>query len=480
MTQAVPLCAQAAPKPAAKATAKPAPKTPPPGYEEAKFVLPPASYESYQPVKKDSTAPEWKSRGVVFLPKGSVNVALHKPVTSSDDAPIIGDLTLITDGEKGAEDGRWVELMPGTQWVQIDLQKAFNIHAVLLWHYWGERQRVYRDVIIRLADNADFTKNVRTVYNNDDDNSSGLGKGTDREYYEAAQGGWIPIKAQKARFVRLYSRGNSSDPQNQYIEAEVWATPIKATKTAPKIPISRKAVSAPHTAPFLLPKPSYYRPVPRKSATGFAPVTLPPAPKKAPPGYEIARFRLPSPPYISRLSSPGTMASFPRFEPRGPVYLPKGSKNVALHKPVTASDDAPIIGDLTLITNGEKGEEEGQWVELGPSTQWVQVDLEKTFDIHGVLLWHYFGESRVYRDVVVQLSDDPDFMKNVRTVYNNDADNSSGLGPGKDREYYEAAQGGWIPIKAQKARFVRFYSRGSTSDPQNQYIEAEVWATPTK
>lgn len=191
-------------------------------------------------------------------------------------------------------------------------------------------------------------------------------------------------------------------------------------------------------------------------------------------GMAVATFVLPKPSYLGTPKQIKDTTALP-FQKRMPILLPMGATNLALHKKVTSSDDAPIIGDLTLITNGEKGAEEGQWVELGPSTQWVQIDLEKTAAIYGVLLWHYHGESRVYRDVVVQLADDPDFVTNVRTVYNNDKDNTSGLGAGKDREFYESYQGQWIPIAGLKARYVRFYSRGNTSDPQNQYIEAEVW-----
>lgn len=162
--------------------------------------------------------------------------------------------------------------------------------------------------------------------------------------------------------------------------------------------------------------------------------------------------------------------------PRVPIYLPKGAANIALHKPVTASDDLPIIGTLAQITDGDKKGTEGSWVEFGPGTQWVQIDLQKVSTLYGALLWHYHGEVRVYRDIVVQVADDADFVTNVRTLYNNDQDNSSGLGAGKDREFYGTFQGQWIGFKQPvKARYIRFYSRGNSSDPQNQYIEAEVW-----
>ena len=53
--------------------------------------------------------------------EGVTNLALKKKVTSSDMAPIIGELELVTDGDKEGADGSFVELGPGKQWVQIDL-----------------------------------------------------------------------------------------------------------------------------------------------------------------------------------------------------------------------------------------------------------------------------------------------------------------------------------------------------------------------
>ena len=47
----------------------------------------------------------------------------------------------------------------------------------------------------------------------------------------------------------------------------------------------------------------------------------------------------------------------------------------------------------------------------------------------------------MYHDVVIQVSDDPEFKSGVRTVFNNDHDNSAKLGQGKDRAYIESYQG---------------------------------------
>ena len=45
-----------------------------------------------------------------------------------------------------------------------------------------------------------------------------------------------------------------------------------------------------------------------------------------------------------------------------------------------------------------------------------------------ILFWHFHKTPRVYFDVIVQVADDAAFSKNVRTVFNNDHDNSSKLG----------------------------------------------------
>ncbi len=216
---------------------RPAPPAaqPLPGTMAAPFALPPPVYQGMPRQIVSTTAPPYKPRGPIILPKGAFNVGRGKPVTSSDDFPIIGALSMVTDGDKGPNEGSWVELGPGPQWIQIDLQKPTTIYGLLIWHYSGET-RVYRDVIIQIADDADFKKNVRTVYNNDRDNSSGLGVGKDSEFYETREGQWIALNSLKARYIRLYSRGNSSDPQNQYTEVEVWGASVSTAppKATPK------------------------------------------------------------------------------------------------------------------------------------------------------------------------------------------------------------------------------------------------------
>jgi hypothetical protein len=145
-----------------------------------------------------------------------------------------------------------------------------------------------------------------------------------------------------------------------------------------------------------------------------------------------------------------------------------------------SSDKEPVIGETAFVTDGKKSGEDGYYVELGPMLQWVQVDLGKSQELQAIVAWHYHSQARVYRDVVVQVSDDKDFVSGVTTVFNNDHDNSSGLGAGRDKEYIETFDGKLFDPKGVKARYVRLYSGGNTSNDMNHYVEVEVYGLTAK
>jgi len=170
----------------------------------------------------------------------------------------------------------------------------------------------------------------------------------------------------------------------------------------------------------------------------------------------------------------------PTGRPRPPFLAPAGTKNVSEGKPVSSSDEEPIIGEIEMITDGDKEAADGSYVELGPFLQSVTIDLEARHHIYAIVVWHYHKQARVYYDVVAQAADDRDFITNVKTLFNNDIDNSAGLGVGKDKHYTETNEGKLIDAKGVKARYVRLYSRGNTSNDLNHYIEVEVYATPAK
>ena len=168
----------------------------------------------------------------------------------------------------------------------------------------------------------------------------------------------------------------------------------------------------------------------------------------------------------------------PRTGPRPEFLVPKGTKNLALKKPVTGSDSEPLLGDLSLLTDGDKNGEEGSYTEFGPGKQWVQIDLGVARPLHVVAVWRFHSQARVYKAIVVQISDDPTFKKDVTTVWNSDIDNVHGFGIGKDPVHIETYEGRLIDAKGVTGRYVRLYSNGSTSSDLNHYIEIEVYGTP--
>lgn len=165
---------------------------------------------------------------------------------------------------------------------------------------------------------------------------------------------------------------------------------------------------------------------------------------------------------------------------RDDFMVPAGTELLSAGKPVTSSDEFPIIGELDFVTDGDKTGMDGSFVELGPGPQWVQIDLEASSPLAAIVVWHFHSQARVYHDFVVQVSDDPEFKSGVTTLYNTDDDNSAGLGVGKDLNYIESNMGRIVDAKGIKARYVRLYSNGNTSNELNHYCEVEVYGTPSK
>lgn len=199
---------------------------PGPGKEELKLKLPkPMFIGTPTNIKSANLEPiTGKSRPPFFVPTGTLLLSAKKPVTSSDSAPVIGELDMVNDGEKAGGDGYFIELGPGVQWVQIDLGASHPLSAILTWHYHSQA-RVYHDVIVQVSDDAAFKNGVTTVFNNDHDNSSKMTAGKDKEYIEVAEGKLIDPKGAKGRYVRLYSKGNTTNDLNHYVEVEVYGLP---------------------------------------------------------------------------------------------------------------------------------------------------------------------------------------------------------------------------------------------------------------
>jgi hypothetical protein len=205
------------------------------------------------------------------------------------------------------------------------------------------------------------------------------------------------------------------------------------------------------------------------------------AARKVPAGKMVAiQIELPAPAFRGT-PKPGTEPHVekPLGKPRPPFFAPEGTVNLARGKPVTTSDLVPLAGEVDYVTDGDKEASDFGCLELHPGRQWVQIDLGQKSAIYAVVVWHNHAEARVYRDVIVQVSDDPDFL-DAQTVFNNDYDNSSGMGVGPDMGYVETSEGKLIDCQGVEGRYVRLWSNGNHIDDKNHYTEVEVYGRPVQ
>ena len=162
-----------------------------------------------------------------MVPPGVGNIALNRPVTCSmEDFPIIGELEQITDGIKKSGEFDFVELDFGPQWVQIDMGREAVVFAVAIWHYY-KNPVVYNDVIVQLSNDPGFESEVITLFNNDHDNSSKLGAGTDTAYCarwwsELVDARGDDLNGTRGRYVRVYTNGGAADEDTRFVEIAVY------------------------------------------------------------------------------------------------------------------------------------------------------------------------------------------------------------------------------------------------------------------
>ena len=192
--------------------------------------------------------------------------------------------------------------------------------------------------------------------------------------------------------------------------------------------------------------------------------------KLPPPAFKGTPKDIPLNSYVEPLSD----------KPRPPMMVPPGLKNLALNSKLTSSDKNATPDVLAKLIDGDKESSDQSIIFLRKGTQYVQMDLGSPSEIFAIVIWHAHNTAKVYHDVIVQVADDPDFKENVRTIFNNDQDNTSNFGAGTDREYFETNEGKLIDAKGVKARCIRFYSKGSTESALNEYTELEVYGRPAK
>ena len=271
------------------------------------------------------------------------------------------------------------------------------------------------------------------------------------------------------------SSGGAAASSSIYGATTAPTTPAVATAPAPKAP-NPTPTPAPTPEPTTAPAPA-----PAPAPTPAPEATPTPAPTPAPTGPAITIKPVMPKPLFAGTPLPDSNPP-PNLDKSGKptleVQTPEGVVLLSKGKPVTSSDPAPLpSGDaesLKLITDGDKEGDDGFFADLMPGKHWVQIDLGESKEIWLVWLWHFHKQAVIYKDVVVQVSDDPE-MKNATTVFNNDFDNSAEFGVGQDQSWVETNNGRAMPVKGVKARYVRFWSNGRNIDDMNQYIEAEVY-----
>ena len=130
---------------------------------------------------------------------------------------------------------------------------------------------------------------------------------------------------------------------------------------------------------------------------------------------------------------------------------------------------------MLAATDGVRGSD--ATVTLEPGLQWLQLDLAASHEIFGVVVWHDYSTPTVYSDVVVAISDDPEFKTDVTVVFNNSRHGhpASGIRPGDDPVYLETNYGRVIETDGVAGRYVRLYSNGCSQDIANRYIEIETY-----
>jgi hypothetical protein len=193
-------------------------------------------------------------------------------------------------------------------------------------------------------------------------------------------------------------------------------------------------------------------------------------------------LKLPAPVFAGtpKAAPPDTTVETLPDKPGPPLKIPPDAHNIAPGKKISSSDKNTTRADLAKLTDGDKEADGDAILQLRKGLQWVQFDLGGNQEIYAIAIWHAHDTAKICRSVIVQLADDEDFTENVRTLFNNDRDNSAGLGAGVDRQYFETFRGKTIDAKGARARYVRLYSNGSTDNRLNEYTEVEIYGRPVK
>lgn len=446
---------------------------------------------------------------------------------------------LITDDKFSEGKAEKVE----EEYLQIDLSKNYDLNRLQMWRDFLTA-KTYRDTVVLLSTTEDFTENVTTVYNNDRDNSLGLGYGLDYEYQETIGGNNIVFSSATARYIRIYSGGSDQNAENLFVEVKAFGRESKETPVGKNLilgmtPTTSNPPTLSHgTATdgerdcgssgehnFNLPDgvqwmqfdlgekclvnrtdiylywhddrkyrlvvqfsndPTFQTDVTtvlntdtqntigQGAGTDEPFVNTPEGKSVTFNPIEAQYVRL----WINGFTKDdGTeqlwngITEFEVYGIKNNEDTDSKASNVLPGSLVSTSN--PPIARLGLETDGNKICDETGLACYQPDNdlQWTQYDLKAPHEIDGIGMWYYYNpnakdesEYRINRDIIVQLSNDPEFKEEVVTVYNNDQDNSAGQGIGTDEEFKATPEGKQISFEPVTAQYIRFWVNGFTSE----------------
>lgn len=148
--------------------------------------------------------------------------------------------------------------------------------------------------------------------------------------------------------------------------------------------------------------------------------------------------------------------------------------NYAKNKVITSNG---TLSNPRYATDGVSNNQQ-QLTSIGTGLKYMTIDLGKQISLGQIKIVRNISGPRTYKDLIVQSSKTADFSSGVTTVFNNDKDNSAGLGIGLDAEYVEVAEGRTISCTTSDVRYIRVYSNGSNVDADNQFAEVEALGYP--
>ena len=190
------------------------------------------------------------------IPLQASNITVKRADNDQDVSNKKSSPEKMIDGDKGSNsftctlDSIESDVLAGTSvYFQIDLGDVFKLDQVKMWRYFADG-RTYQDTIVVASEDAAFDANDTVLYSSVSDSKYAYGllsneklANPDAKYAETSEGKTFEAKEQKARYIRIYTRGSiltsgTAHGGNHICEVEVYGKAIKNTTTQKKITVA--------------------------------------------------------------------------------------------------------------------------------------------------------------------------------------------------------------------------------------------------